>query len=152
MTPYKSTILAKYIAAYFNDKATDINITKIQKLTYIAYGVYLAVLDERLVDEHPQAWPFGPVFPATRNRLLKLNLYDISLNDDDLREISANTTVKSLLDLVFRTFGNWSARQLSEWSHKEGSPWEMTVSRPGFKWGKAIDDGDIKSYFKRIVA
>jgi uncharacterized phage-associated protein len=32
------------------------NMTKIQKLTYIAYGTYLTIKDERLTDEHPQAW------------------------------------------------------------------------------------------------
>jgi uncharacterized phage-associated protein len=149
--PYKSTILAKYIAAYFNEKAVDINITKIQKLTYIAYGVYLAVKGERLVDEHPQAWPFGPVFPATRNKLVKMNLYDISMQDKDLQEIKEDREVKSLIKLVYNTFGEWSASQLTAWSHKDGSPWEMTVSKEGFKWGGRIDDGDIKSYFNRIV-
>jgi uncharacterized phage-associated protein len=151
MKPYRSTLLAKYIAAYFNEKAVDINMTKIQKLTYIAYGVYLAVMEERLVDEHPQAWPFGPVFPTTRNKLSKLRLYDISLEDDDLSEISKDEGVRRLVDLIFTAFGKWSARMLSEWSHKDGSPWEITVSKEGFKWGDTIDDEDIRLYFKRIV-
>jgi uncharacterized phage-associated protein len=149
---YESVILSKYIAAYFNERAVDINMTKIQKLTYIAYGVYLAVMNERLVDEHPQAWPFGPVFPRSRNGLLKIDLNAVRYDDPDLREISADKKVNSLISLVHDTFGLWTATMLSEWSHKNGSPWEKTVSTTGFKWGIIIKDEYIRSYFLKIIA
>ncbi|MDR1054371.1 MAG: hypothetical protein LBL90_00730 [Prevotellaceae bacterium] len=48
-------------------------------------------------------------------------------------------------------FGKWTASALSEWSHKEGSPWEKTVSTEEFKWGDKIEDGYIKSYFTKII-
>jgi uncharacterized phage-associated protein len=152
MKCYQSTILAKYIAAYLNDKYADVNMTKIQKLTYIAYGIYLAVTGERLIDEHPQAWPYGPVFPTTRNSLLKTDLNSIRLDDFDIQEIAEDKGVNSLVGLVYSTFGKWTAVSLSEWSHKEGSPWEKTVSTSGFKWGNMIKDEYIKSYFEKIIA
>jgi len=151
MRPYKSTLLAKYITAYFNDKGADVNITKIQKLTYIAYGSFLAIFDERLIDEHPQAWPYGPVFPTTRVNLLKTDLNSISLEDDDIQEISSDKDVVLLIDNIYRTFGSWPAFSLSEWSHKEGSPWEKTVSSKNFRWGDRINDDYIKSYFTKII-
>ena len=148
---YTSTVVAKYIAAYLNNKRADINITKIQKLTYIMYGTWLAVKNERLTDECPQAWPYGPVFPTTRNKLLKIDINSISLSDSDLNEISKDEDINTLMDLIYNTFGKWSASVLSEWSHKEGSPWEKAVSNKNFKWGGAINDEDIKSYFKKII-
>jgi uncharacterized phage-associated protein len=151
MKQYESIILAKYIAARLNEGREDVNITKLQKLTYIAYGTCLAVTGSRLVDEHPQAWPYGPVFPTTRNKLLKIDLNSIGLNDPDLQEIAGDATVKSLVTLVCKSFGKWPAFSLSEWSHKEGSPWEKTVSSHGFKWGKEINDEYIKSYFRKII-
>jgi len=151
MIPYRSTLLAKYIAAYFNDKRADVNITKIQKLTYIAYGSYLAIFDARLIDEHPQAWPYGPVFPTTRKHLLKTDLNAISLQDTDFKEISSDRDIVSLIDMIYKTFGSWSAASLSDWSHKEGSPWEKTVSSKSFRWGDKINDDYIKSYFKKII-
>jgi len=151
MIPYKSTLLAKYITAYFNDKGADVNITKIQKLTYITYGSFLAIFDQRIINEHPQAWPYGPVFPTTRNYLLKVDLNAISLKDEDIQEISSDREVVSLIDMVYKTFGSWSAASLSDWSHKEGSPWEKTVSSKSFRWGDTINDVYIKSYFKKII-
>ena len=151
MKPYKSTILAKYIAAYLNGKRVDMNITKLQKLTYIMYGTYLAATGERLIGEHPQAWPYGPVFPTTRKYLLKHNPYEMFMSDEDLNEISGDVDVALLMEKVFTAFGSWSATQLSDWSHKEGSPWEAAVSTPGFKWGDRIDDDSIRAYFGRFI-
>jgi uncharacterized phage-associated protein len=151
MKEYKSTVLAKYIAAYLNDKRVDLNMTKIQKLTYIAYGTCLAVTGNRLVDEHPRAWPYGPVFPTTRKRLLKVDLDAIRLTDEDLQEIAGDKEIHALITLVYNSFGKWPASALSEWSHKEGSPWQKTISSPGFKWNGEIDDEYIKSYFRKIV-
>lgn len=37
--------------------------TQAQKLLYCCYGIVLAAFDERLTDEHPKAWPGGPIFP-----------------------------------------------------------------------------------------
>ena len=151
MGQYQSIILAKYIAAYLNDKHVDMNITKIQKLTYVMYGLYLAATGERLIDERPQAWPYGPVFPKTRKYLIKHNPYKILMPDEDLTEISKDENVSLLMDKVFETFGSWSALKLSDWSHKEGSPWEATISAPGFKWGDRIDDDSISAYFGRFI-
>ncbi|MDR1154013.1 MAG: DUF4065 domain-containing protein [Bacteroidales bacterium] len=150
-TRIKSTVLAKYIAACLNGNGADVNMTKVQKLTYIAYGTCLAVTGNRLADEHPQAWPYGPVFPAARSKLLKTDLNCIRLSDPDLQEISNDATVKSLVMLVCKSFGKWPAFALSEWSYKDGSPWERTVSSRGFKWGKEINDEYIRSYFRKIV-
>ena len=90
---YKSTIVATYIAALANEKRVSVNMTKIQKLLYIAYGIYLAVKDSRLTNEHPQAWPYGPVFPTTRNKLQKG--VDWQFTTDDAR-----TKLKHLYPII----------------------------------------------------
>jgi uncharacterized phage-associated protein len=151
MKPYKSTILAKYIVAYLNSRGADVNMTKIQKLTYIVYGTYLAVKGERLVDEHPRAWPYGPVFPTARKQLSRQDLNSIDLSDSDLGVIKSDPDVVHVMEAVFRTFGRLSAGVLSEWSHRDGSPWERTVSSEGFNWNDPIDDESVKSHFKKIL-
>lgn len=148
---YNSVVVAKYIIAIANDKHLSINMTKVQKLLYIAYGIFLAVKEERLTNEHPQAWPYGPVFPTTRNKLLKIDLYSISTSDIDLTTIKNDNDIISLINLVFRSFGSWNAAQLTEWSHSEGTPWQKIVSSEGFRWGHQIPDEYIKSYFSSII-
>lgn len=145
---YNSVLFAKYIVAKANSCGIAINMTKVQKLLYIAYGIYLAVCDKRLLDEHPQAWPYGPVFPTTRNHLLREDFYKIALDDPEFEILKGDKNIDGLLKLVFGTYGNWTASMLSAWSHQNGSPWERAVNRLGFKWGDSISDDDIQGYFK----
>ncbi|MCL2039094.1 MAG: DUF4065 domain-containing protein [Bacteroidetes bacterium] len=147
---YNSVEVAKYIAAYWNENGAEINMTKLQKLLYIAYGTWLAVKNERLVDEHPQAWPYGPVFPTTRNKLSNIDLKKINTNDNEFQIIKNDLSVNKLLSIIFNTFGDWNASKLSEWSHKNGSPWYYTTQMPDFKWGDQIDDITIQEYFSDV--
>lgn len=149
---YNSVIVARYIVAVANDRKIGINMTKLQKLLYIAYGTYLAVKGVRLTNEHPQAWPYGPVFPTTRNKMIKvINWDDISVKDEEFKEIHSDRDIASLMNLVFDYFGQYNAATLTEWSHKDGSPWERATKQESFKWGNAIPDEFILDYFKSIL-
>lgn len=148
---YNSVDVARFIIATANEKRISVNITKVQKLLYIAYGLYIAVKDERLTDEHPQAWPYGPVFPTTRSKLLNAEFYAINFDDAELAKMKQDDTFNSLIELVFNHFGNWTASQLTAWSHGDGSPWERTTEQDDFKWGNRIPDAYIQPYFNSII-
>lgn len=148
---YNSITVAYYIVATANSRKIGINMTKLQKLLYIAYGTYLAVKDRRLTNEHPQAWPYGPVFPMTRNRLLKKNLSLINLDSPEINEIKDDEEMKSLVLLVLEGFGGKNATTLTVWSHQSGSPWDRASSQEGFAWGGKIPDEYIYEYFKSIL-
>lgn len=150
---YKSTDVALYLLAKANghDQKISMNMTKLQKLLYVVYGVYLFVYKERLLDEHPQAWPYGPVFPSTRNRLLKEDFSTISIDDIKDTNLKSDTKLQEVILFVFTNFGSWNAGQLSEWSHIDGSPWEQTTKQEHFKWGNIIDDQLIMNYFSSII-
>ena len=148
---YSSVDVAFLIAAMANEQKYYINLTKIQKLLYIVYGAYLRLHGERIVDEHPQAWPYGPVFPNTRKVLLKVeDLSTITIEDVD-ENVRNDETLKSIITFVFDEFAKYTAGELTEWSHAEGSPWDKTTKRKGFEWGDCISDYDILDYFKQII-
>lgn len=147
---FNSVDVAKYIAGKANEKNISLNITKIQKLLYVVYGIYLRVYEERLTDEHPQAWPYGPVFPTTRNQLVKTCLQNLKISDvtENLQnDVRLNKTINFTLD----HFGVFNAGQLTEWSHREGSPWYYTTKGVGFKWGNEIPDELIYNYFLQLI-
>lgn len=148
---YNSVSMAKYIVARANQAHIGINMTKLQKLLYIAYGASLTILGKRLVNEHPQAWPYGPVFPTTRNKLKGTEFSSINMDDTAIAEINGNQEVQQLITFVFKGFGTWYAHDLSAWSHQVGSPWDKTVNSDNFKWGRQISDEDIKDYFDKII-
>lgn len=148
---YNSVIVAFYIVAWANEHRVTINLTKTQKLLYIAYGANLILGGNRLCNEHPQAWPYGPVFPTTRNKLLKADLDYISMNSRELESVKNDTYLESLMQFVFKGFGNKTAGQLTAWSHSTDSPWDETTHMPGFKWGMEIPDAFIYDYFSTLI-
>lgn len=153
---YDSVDVAKYMTLEASDKRIFMNITKVQKLLYVVYGVYLRVYGERLVNEHPQAWPYGPVFPETRlalrgKKLSPATNQDLELNEAELGKMENDTRLKRVIEFVFKNFGSWNAGQLTEWSHGDGSPWKETVNGDDFDWGNVIPDRFILDYFNKII-
>ncbi len=157
MAPYNSVDVAKYIIFKANERGQTLNMTKLQKLLYIAYGIYFAVKGKNLTYEAPEAWISGPVFSAAGNELVKFKfdehgkLAPALIKEDGVKAVAKDHDVDSLIDSVFTTFRGWTSGQLSKWSQSEGSPWEKTKDSADFKWKQAIPDEYIKEYFIKMV-
>lgn len=148
---YNSVVIAFFIIAWANLNKITINLTKTQKLLYIAYGANLVISRDRLCNEHPQAWPYGPVFPTTRNMLLKTDISSISMDDPLLIDVKSDSYLANIIKFVFSEFGNKTAGQLTAWSHRPNSAWEETTRMPNFKWGNEIPDAYIYEYFSQMI-
>lgn len=145
---YNSINVASYIYKSCIEKDfKGINNTKIQKLLYCCYGSVLAVNNERLCDEYPRAWNYGPVFPKVYKFISKKNIENLGCNEIP----SFPEDLKNILDVTINFFGKFSANQLSEWSHEVGSPWHSVIELQGEKFGAFIPDESIKEYFKHYV-
>ncbi|MGN0091285.1 MAG: Panacea domain-containing protein [Alloprevotella sp.] len=125
--------------------------TKLQKLEYIVYGTYLSSTCERLTNEHPQAWPYGPVFPSVRNKLLNKDFSEFTMDLPELKQVKEDQFLMYVVKMVFDTFGERTATYLCRWSHRVGSPWEKTVNQACFEWGDTMSDEWIKDYFDTIL-
>src|ERR1051326_9005599 len=145
---YDSVLAAKFLMALANSKGVVLNVTKVQKLLYIIYGFFLASANHKIINESPQAWPFGPVFPRTRNKVDYSKI--INLDDAELSEINQDPIVKKIFSEMVDGFLGISANKLSKWSHTEGSPWDITRKKEGFKWSDTISDELITEYFKPL--
>jgi uncharacterized phage-associated protein len=145
---YDSVIAAKYLIALANAKDIVLNVTKVQKMLYIAYGYFLAEYDHLILNEQPKAWPYGPVFPRTRSKVDYGVL--IKINEEELSEIRADQTVTEVFNNIIEKYSKYSASQLSEWSHMKDGPWAQSTKQNGFDWNQPIPDSFIKSYFKEL--
>ncbi len=145
---YDSKLLAEYLLSVGVSKNKILNTTQVQKLLYMAYGFFLADKNRILIDETPKAWPYGPVFPRSQKKVDYGNV--ISLSDSRFNDIKGDKDVVTFFDKLVDRYSVFSASQLSEWSHLEGGPWDLTVKRDGFKWNDVISDNLIKDYFSTI--
>jgi uncharacterized phage-associated protein len=145
---YDSILAAKYLMAIACSKGQCLNATKVQKLLYISYGIALANYNHRIVSESPQAWPFGPVFPRTQQRINYDTLYNTT--DSEFDEIRSDKEITSLFSDVIDKYSGFSASKLSAWSHLNGSPWYRTTLQENFKWSTQIPDEYIREYFQDV--
>ena len=67
MPEFSSSDVVAYILYKGSQENHRVSLTQTQKLLYCCYGIVMAKFNERLTDEHPKCWPFGPVFLNTLN-------------------------------------------------------------------------------------
>ena len=136
---FSSIDVIAYVVYWCKTNEITVNTTKAQKLLYCCYGAVLADSNERLIDEHPRAWLYGPVFG---------NAHDATANDKltvgNVRRF-LRLCPQQTLDLVnktLKTFARYSSTQLSKWASIKGSPW---VDADPFA---ALDDRAIALWFQ----
>lgn len=139
---------AKYILKIAAEKHIQLNQTKLQKLLYICDGALLAY-GENVVEENPKAWDYGPVYPKVFKWYAKHRYEDfsnISISDD----ITSNQLIRDVVSQTLDKFGTQTATSLSLWSHRENSPWDMTVKKDDSLYG-TISKDYMKLYFSGLI-
>ena len=135
------------VAAYITDHFdTSISTMKLQKLCYMAQGWSLALRDQSLFSEDFEAWKNGPVCYDlfTRHR----GLYSVSSwRPGDPNNLKKNERV--VLDAVLRNYGALSGLQLSERTHKPGTPWSSVRDAARVSGGQASNETIPKDLIKR---
>ena len=121
---------------------------KLNKLLYYVYGVNLVVNPGETIDESPQAWKYGPVFPTVYHGFKEFgagSITNVKLGVEDIK----SPDVKLAADKVFEHYFGMESYQLVNLTHKQGSPWVQTY-RP-WKRHAVIDDGIIRQYFAENI-
>lgn len=133
-----------------------LNKTQINKILFYVYGRYAAERGEPLFSEKPKAWPYGPVFPIVYK---KIDPYEnVPLFDSEMqaRYKENETAFNMVLDAVAMLHTK-SAKVLTDWSHRVGSPWYETIYKtcPSTgeiiqeDWNTVIDFQLIADYFSK---
>lgn len=148
--------------------AETITQMQLQKLVYIAHGWNLAINDDSLVAEQPEAWTYGPVYrdlydhtkffgkspigreirPADRD-MAKFFLGDDDNSDQPYRAPLSDRE-RAVIENVWKRYGALSAIRLSELTHQRGTPWFQTFTTRGRN--TAIENELIKPHYDALAA
>lgn len=138
---------AVQVGKYFYCRNNDFSEIQIQKLTYYAYAWNLALNNEKLFEERPQAWIHGPVFRSLYDAMRCREFYDTNILD-----IDAAIRDNEILCMIYNLYGKYSGNELEQMTHSE-SPWKN--ARMGLSANvrsmKELDDEDIKNYYKALL-
>jgi len=150
---------SRAIANEVLDKAweSEISLTKMQliKIVYFIHGWSLAFFGKPLVEDRPQVWKLGPVYP----RLYK-SLAGYTSESVNKKIIHKETGIphvagfllpnqRQLIDDITSGYGKLHAFVLSERTHEKGTPWDIAMKSKGLY--SEIDDETLVAHFKELM-
>ena len=144
------TYKPKTVAEWFLHRAAadDKTLTqmKLQKLVYMAHGWKLGLFGQPLINEFVEAWQWGPVI-----RDLYADYVQYGASPIDVASAPPRLDEQSgkLLEKVWDTYGRYTAAQLSDLTHRKGTPWSLTY-QPKNKL--VIPNALIKSHYEQLAA
>ena len=125
---------------------------KMHKLTYVANGWNLAIYNDPLTGDEPEAWDNGPVFRLIWDRIRDFG----TTNDGHIKRINGlpykATLAPDQRDVVERVWGRYkkfSANELSAMTHRPGTPWTITYFGPGKN--SPIPDELVREHYKKLA-
>lgn len=128
--PYHAKTIAYVFVKKGIEEGLPVTQMKLQKMVYFAHGIHLALYNEPLIREHFQAWKYGPVVRDIYSYFKFYGSQPISdlswltlvgFKEEDLE--SLDERAHRSIDLTWDTLKGLNAGQLSNWTHKVGSPW-----------------------------
>ncbi len=141
------------IANAFVDLAgTPLPQMKLHKLTYMAHGWNLAIANEPLVDDSPEAWDNGPVFRLIWDRIRD---YGTDAHGHILRHtgqpFSADLSEqqRDIIRHVWNKYRNFSAFQLSDMTHQPGTPWTEAYFNQGRN--TVLSNDAIRRHYQQLA-
>ena len=157
--PYSPLAMANEFIARFQQN-DGIEHMKLQKLVYCANGWWLAYRPNTpLVNELPEVWKFGPVFPSLY-AVLKVygrapirNIQSRSPFEKPDRVDQGDMDTFNLIEWTWRRYGHLSSFALSDMTHKTGTAWQRLAEEHKFVVPEGLDipQAYIVHEFQRLL-
>lgn len=147
---YKPTTIANYFIKEYASGDMTMTPMKIIKLTYISYCWYLALtgMKDRLIDEKPQAWDFGPVFPSLYTSLKQYGKLTVKKPIPSAVSETISDEDKAFLNKMWDMYGRYDGVYLSALTHKANTPWKNVYQRGQ---NNLINDEDIYNHYSKML-
>lgn len=144
-TTYNPDIIADFFRACTDPEVGDVlSNLKLQKLCYYAAGIIAALRTDDptpLFDGQIEAWAHGPVVPSQYRRFAQFGSGEIKeIEDFDFDTIE--DVDKSVLNDVYKFYGQYSAWKLRNMTHEE-PPWINAYVRSD----KSISQEELAAFF-----
>lgn len=154
MRHYSPSLIANAFLYKAKDSGVKMTHMKLQKLVFFVHAWSLAINDQSMVSEKPEAWQYGPVFDSLYHELKQ---HGSNFVDKFLVQMNSETGERqalvpafndkkfwALLDQVWDRYSKLTAMQLSALTHESGGPWE-TARQKSSGW---LDDNEVATHYK----
>lgn len=140
------------VANYILNRRGPMTAMKLQKLCYYSQAWHLVWDEVPLFDNRIEAWANGPVIPE----LYRAHRGRMTLHDGDIKgdPNALSPSERGTVDGVLDFYGDMSAHQLSELTHRE-RPWLCARREAGLepmdRGSAVITDGAMFEYYDSLT-
>lgn len=162
---------AAHVANFFLKRAKSdekkLDLLKLLKLVYIAFGWVYAFLDRKLFQEPIEAWKYGPVVDSLYHefkhfggvpidkdfRATSFNLFDAYDKNKEKKEATKpeipaeEKDLMNVLEGIWRSYMDTPPNKLVYLTHMKGTPWYETYDGSP---SKEIPPSLIQKYYKSL--
>ncbi len=158
MEKHSTIAVANYFVGKAHEEGVGITPMKLLKLVYIAHGWALGLYDKPLIGEQVQAWQYGPVIESVYRNFKQYGRHPILRQQKDNPLSSTIPTVedadtKDFLDSVWNAYKQFGGLQLSDLTHRAGTPWDVTWNENNGSSikGAVIPETLIQEHYKELA-
>lgn len=155
--PYEPLAVANEFICF--DHVVGASHMKLQKLVYCTFGWWFTrhPITEPLLNEEPEVWRHGPVFSSLYQSLAgfgakKIGLPVANIFGSPPRVDPEDDEVHDLIRFIWGRYGHMSAFDLSDLTHKPGTPWHQIAEQTDYRVPRhtKIPPSMIRDEFERI--
>jgi len=152
---YEPEAIANEFLRIARENGDALSPMKLLKLVYYAHGWHLGLTKEPLLNEAVEAWRYGPVVPSLWGKMRKYEGNPVSdlLPVEEKNGTVDDSFVRSLIEEVWDSYGDFRAMKLSNMTHMRGTPWyEVKQSYDG-ELPRRVDipNAKIQEYFQSLL-
>lgn len=135
-----------------NSDGATVTPMQLIKLVYLSHGWMLGLCGKPLLNESVEAWRFGPVVRSVYNAVKDFRDKPVSYPIKPL--IGAPYTDDfsqdelDIINQVYNIYGKWDGITLSNLTHQDGTPWDITWKHHGKN--AVISNDLIENYYKQL--
>jgi len=147
---HSSLDVARYIINKCAESGANNSLTPMQvlKLVYIAHGWMLGLTGRPLICDQVEAWRYGPVIPKLYHAI-KGYRSNVVAKVPRSEEVEFDPSEQSIMDQVCTIYGPSTGLQLSQLTHKDGSPWAKTWNSE--QRGCVISNDVIEAHYAKLA-
>ena len=149
---YKVQSIANTFLQFAKEDEKSIDHLKIQKLVYIAYGIYAGVTGNKLFKEDIKAWPHGPVIEPLYHEAKHFGSEpfdpDFRFKNDEFEPatiLEETSDERSAIILTWERYRDDTGWELRNRTHESNTPWSDT------KQCEAIPFDHIRIYYEILL-
>lgn len=145
---YNPALIARKFIDLAAKSGQQLTHMQLQKLTYIAHGYSLAILNRPLLNEPVSAWKYGPVIPSMYDVFKHFGNKGIPSNMGLSFVPRLNSQDEEIISAVYSTYGDKDGIELSSLTHRAGTPWSEAYN--GFM-STVIPNNLIQDYYHQLI-